>query len=409
MPKTYDPQIRLHFYKPVDMRKGLFKPGTYDFYQIYYLGQPFEDLRDSKDWKSDVNHQPAYFEPSEDVLENGDAAAFSYNDELYFGLRTFLPLSITSNDEYSLNYIYQNGFNHLYDESISVEGSKYDDYLTGGADDDMLFGREGNDTLDGGAGDDVIWAGDGDDTIYKSSGDDYYLGGDGIDTLMSIGDKDEIFEAGKNTFIEYVKAGGGDDIVKATNFQFVYGQGGNDKLYGKEAQDKLYGGSGNDLLIGGSNDDRLFGNSGNDILKGGSFDDRLSGGSGRDKLYGGSRDDKLIGGSGNDKLYGQKGNDKLNGGRGNDRLSGGNGKDRLVGGSGSDRLSGGKNADTFVLQKGKGYDKITYFSKVDSFDVIGFNDSKVRGVRKKGDVYLYAGRKDLLAIVLDGNALGRLL
>ena len=62
-----------------------------------------------------------------------------------------------------------------------------------------------------------------------------------------------------------------------------------------------------------------------------------------------------------------------------------------------------------MLQKGKGHDKITYFSKADSFDVIGLNDSSVRAVSKKGDVYLYAGKKDLLAIILDGNGMNRLL
>ena len=99
----------------------------------------------------------------------------------------------------------------------------------------------------------------------------------------------------------------------------------------------------------------------------------------------------------------------INGGSSNDTLIGGSGRDRLEGGTVYDRLSGGKGADTFVLQKGKGYDKITYFSTADTITVKGFDDSNVRAVSKKGDVYLYAGKRDLLAIVLDGNGMNSLL
>ena len=220
---------------------------------------------------------------------------------------------------------------------------------------------------------------------------------------------------------------GGDDTVIGSNYadrivgmagsDLLQGEGGNDIIYGNSGVDSIYGGSGNDKLIGGSNvdfltgesgNDKLYGSSGNDKLWGNSGKDLLKGGSGRDRLYGGTNNDKLYGQSGRDYLTGQSGNDRLYGGSSNDKLYGGSGKDRLVGGSGSDRLSGGKGADKFVLQKGKGYDKITYFSTADKIVVKGYDDSKVRAVSKKGDVYLYAGKKDLLAIVLDGNGMNSL-
>ena len=210
----------------------------------------------------------------------------------------------------------------------------------------------------------------------------------------------------------------GDKLYGFEGRDLIYGREGNDHINGGSGQDGLYGGSGNDKLIGGSSSDGLYGGSGNDRLYGGSGRDSLEGNSGKDVLYGGTSVDFLYGGSSNNKLWGQSGadfltgqsgNDKLYGGSGNDRLVGGSGKDRLVGGTGKDRLEGGKGADKFVLQKGKGWDTITYFSKIDSFDVIGFNDSKVRAVKKSGDVYLYAGKKDLLAIVLDGNGMNSLL
>ena len=58
-----------------------------------------------------------------------------------------------------------------------------------------------------------------------------------------------------------------------------------------------------------------------------------------------------------------------------------------------DRLNGGKGKDTYVLQRGRGYDIIEYFSNADQINVLGYNDNKVRSVRRNGDVYLYAGSK----------------
>ena len=198
---------------------------------------------------------------------------------------------------------------------------------------------------------------------------------------------------------------GNDTVVGSNSKDKILGMSGNDFLIGKGGNDTIYGNSGQDVMDGGAGNDRLFGGSSNDTLYGKNGKDLLKGNTGKDTLYGGNNNDKLYGQSGIDTLTGQSGNDRLYGGSSNDTLIGGSGKDRLVGGTGSDHLSGGKGADTFVLQKGKGYDTITYFSKADSFDVIGFNDSKVRAVKTSGDVYLYAGKKDLLAIILNGNAM----
>jgi CubicO group peptidase (beta-lactamase class C family) len=109
-------------------------------------------------------------------------------------------------------------------------------------------------------------------------------------------------------------------------------------LFGNEGNDRLYGGRQDDVLNGGSGHDRLFGDRGNDLLVGGSGNDYLSGGEGKDRL---------MGGSGRDQLFGDRGNDYLDGGAGFDILNGGEGNDTLVDYDGGDRLTGGKGKDQF--------------------------------------------------------------
>ena len=109
---------------------------------------------------------------------------------------------------------------------------------------------------------------------------------------------------------------------------------GNDTLYGQGGDDTLYGGDGNDILYGQGDDDILYGEDGNDILSGGNGNDTLYGGNGNDKLKGGKGNDILYGGDGNDTLRGNKGDDELYGGRGRDLLRGGQGDDIFILGPG---------------------------------------------------------------------------
>jgi Ca2+-binding RTX toxin-like protein len=73
--------------------------------------------------------------------------------------------------------------------------------LTGGAENDFIFGFKGGDTLDGDAGDDTLVGGEDDDILYGEVGDDT-----------------------------------------------LYGGLGDDELYGGEGQDRLAGGEGKDLF-----------------------------------------------------------------------------------------------------------------------------------------------------------------
>jgi RTX calcium-binding nonapeptide repeat (4 copies) len=75
----------------------------------------------------------------------------------------------------------------------------------------------------------------------------------------------------------------------------MYGNLGNDRLYGGGKTDLLVGAAGNDILYGRGGDDILLGLAGSDLLYGNDGRDILLGGAGRDRLYGGNGEDILIG------------------------------------------------------------------------------------------------------------------
>ena len=116
----------------------------------------------------------------------------------------------------------------------------------------------------------------------------------------------------------------GDDLAN-----FLSGNSGNDRLYGRGDADWMLGFGGNDLLYGGGGDDTMLGGADNDLLHGEGGDDRLYGGDGYDWLFGGADQDLLVGGSGEDWLIGGIGDDQLLGEGGRDTLIGGAGRDRF--------------------------------------------------------------------------------
>lgn len=199
-----------------------------------------------------------------------------------------------------------NGLISVYDE----DGNRFDQFGNPlPADDDFLFGGAGEDLLSGSAGHDVLDGGTGNDTLSGGSGFDTLFGGQGDDTLRGGRNEDALF--------------GGD---------------GNDTLLAGSGDDTLQGGAGIDVLRGQSGDDVVAGGDGADTLRGDRGDDQLDGGAGNDRLNGGSGNDTLVGGDGKDLLNGSKGDDTLDGGAGNDRLYLGQGDDVATGGAGSDRF-----------------------------------------------------------------------
>jgi serralysin len=164
----------------------------------------------------------------------------------------------------------------------------------------FLIGSDGNDTLDhaiviepvqigGGAGSDVITGGSNNDHLYGNTPDAIAGAADGNDRIFG---------------------GAGHD--------YIQGNAGDDDLFGGDGNDRIYGGAGEDDLHGGDGNDHLQGNRGDDDLEGGAGDDTLRGGADNDELEGGSGNDQLLGDNGNDELQGGLGIDVLTGGAGRD-------------------------------------------------------------------------------------------
>ena len=146
-----------------------------------------------------------------------------------------------------------------------LEGSRFNDTLTGGNGGDTLSGLAGNDTLNGGNGNDIVDGGDGNDTIDGGNQNDTLNGGAGNDTLTG-GNQNDVLNGGAD----------------------------NDTLFGGNQNDTLNGDDGNDTLDGGNQNDMLNGGAGNDTLNGGKQNDVLNGGAGDDVMTGGSQSDIFV-------------------------------------------------------------------------------------------------------------------
>lgn len=220
------------------------------------------------------------------------------------------------------------------DGNDSLTGGAGNDSLDGGAGNDQLFGGAGNDVLNGGADSNSMFGGDGNDVLKAGLGADVYDGGAGVDladysdrtknvsiTLDDVANDGQLILASvplvtptKAIFeldnvksnVENVTTGSGDDSIIAgtTNVDNVFNGGaGNDKLRGRNGNDRLLGGDGNDILVGAGQNDSLFGNAGNDILDAGAGNDELAGNDGDDILSGGIGVDRFFGGAGNDVMF----------------------------------------------------------------------------------------------------------
>jgi len=226
-----------------------------------------------------------------------------------------------------------------------VDGSGFDDVLTGNSGDNYLYGLGGNDELHGGAGDDFLSGGIGNNVID---------GGDGFDiagySTSAIGVHVSLAIAGPQD------TGLGSDTLVAI-----------EELLGSPFDDQLTGSSGNDILVGRDGDDYLDGGLGADSMNGGVGDDTYvvddPGDAVIDRLGGsdtivsatsytlpsnisGTEIENLtltgqaaINGTGNELdnfLRGNANTNSLKGGVGNDVLDGGAGIDVLDGGLGND-------------------------------------------------------------------------
>jgi Ca2+-binding RTX toxin-like protein len=226
----------------------------------------------------------------------------------------------------------------------NVQGTKFDDVLTGDGLANELNGDLGNDTLEGGAGSDTLIGGAGDDILTDSdtasaADQDVFRPGTGSDTIT--GDGNDVLDyrdatsgvildltkttianllngtggfAAGDTFTGINSAYGGsfaDTIVLGTGFGgIVYGFGGNDNLTLLGLLQRAIGGDGIDTIVLKGSNQTADGQAGDDILD-------ASQSTGSATLNGGDGTDTLTGGASNDFLNGGAGADILDGGAGN--------------------------------------------------------------------------------------------
>lgn len=171
----------------------------------------------------------------------------------------------------------------------------------------------------------------------SSAADAISVSESGGQLVASLGSLSSNYNSADVNRIEILAGDGNDNVsVNGGIPAYVDAAGGNDTVFGGDANDTLTGGAGKNLLVGGFGDDRLNGSGSRDSIQGGQGDDRLYGNGGDDTLDGGGNVDRLFGGDGNDSLFGASSNDKLYGEVGDDTLFGGNGDDILDGGAGTD-------------------------------------------------------------------------
>lgn len=210
----------------------------------------------------------------------------------------------------------------------NVNGSAFDDRITGNAAANFIYAWHGNDTLDGAGGKDHLEGGTGNDTYVVTPGDTIF-DAEGIDHVFSrtswtLGDglenltieTSEPFAEGIGNELDNRLRGSGDDIR-------LRGEAGNDRIEVESRFSILSGGEGNDTILGGQGFDNIFGDAGNDLL-----DDRantspgaysvrganFAGGTGNDTIFGGAADDLV-------QLGGTYEDDVINGGGGRDSIT----------------------------------------------------------------------------------------
>ena len=144
---------------------------------------------------------------------------------------------------------------------------------------DTIYGYAGNDKISGGDGDDIIYGGGGRAGDDTTSAVINVAPSDNDETPSDDADDAESFLTTPIT------------ITIIYDADVLYGDDGDDTLYGGIRNDQLYGGNDDDTLYGGEGDDKLYGGAGADTLYGGSDKDFLEGEGGIDVLYGGADKD----------------------------------------------------------------------------------------------------------------------
>lgn len=159
-------------------------------------------------------------------------------------------------------------------------------------------GTSGDDVITGTDGPDVVWAGAGNDEIDTGLDEDVVCAGSGRDRVNTGGQGDRVWAGAGN---DSVTAFSGDDLV--------YGEDGADRILGGDQTDELHGHAGPDYINAGDSrtgrgeGDFAYGGLGRDRMKAFGSDDgaiTLYGNKGDDTLFGEGKHHVLDGGPGTD-------------------------------------------------------------------------------------------------------------
>ena len=216
-----------------------------------------------------------------------------------------------------------------------IFGEEGDDTISGGDNDDQLFGGEGNDRLDGGAGDDLLMGGEGNDTLIGGAGEDMLIGGEGDDELTGGGDADTFVfseDNGDDTITDFDTA---SDKIHLTDFDRTV------------TWEQLQG----HFTAVADNPDTT------DVDESGTRIDLSDWGGGSITLRGVTSTDLTAEHFELDRIVGSDDTD-----------------DTLQGGTSDDTMTGGTGADTFVFASNHGHDTITDFTDgEDTIDLSAFS------------------------------------
>ncbi|MEP3891775.1 MAG: S8 family serine peptidase [Hellea sp.] len=302
-----------------------------------------------------------------------------------------------------------------------VRGSDFDDILAGNTSSNELRGGDGDDILNGGGGNDRLFGGEGADAINGGTGVDiavYTSAAAGVQ--LDLGGSGSLGEATGDTFssIEWVWGSAfNDHITGDGGNNRLEGRDGDDFLDGVDGNDRLLGGDGNDIINGGDGVDTLFGQAGIDAINGGAGNDFMFGSQGADAFDGGADFDTVSylassagvdvnltsGGFGGDaagdtyvsveRVFGTSFNDSIEGSSADETLIGNGGNDYLEGFGGNDSLIGGAGTDNY------GYNTVSG----DADTIIGFSTAGeiifIRGGDAAFDTFA-----EIMAVAVDSGS-----
>lgn len=259
---------------------------------------------------------------------------------------------------------------------LNVDGTNFNDVITGDANANALNGKGGDDWITGLGANDILFGGAGIDTL------DYSASPTGVTARIGAGAGPGIggHAAGDNPaeFENLIGSMFSDVLEGSTGVNIINGLDGNDVIHGLQGNDTIDGGDGNDAIyggvVGGTDQDTMIGGNGNDTFYADASDIDGGGlllvtpGAGTDTVNAraltialvswilpnglenanGTNQNDILNGSGVSNaivISGFGGADSITGGSGADFLYGGDGADTILGGSGIDRLFGGNDND----------------------------------------------------------------